>query len=99
VYPDDPRCRSQGGHVRSLRVPDAAAQGTGCCAPDFAKQSGKVSYHVPCHLRVQNLGLKTRDTLKLCPALTRSRAIERLLGDTWHLRREARVSRYLDEDR
>jgi Fe-S oxidoreductase len=26
-----------------------------------------VSYHVPCHLRVQNIGLKTRDVLRLIP--------------------------------
>ena len=30
---------------------------------DFKARLGKVSYHVPCHLRVQNIGLKTRDVL------------------------------------
>src|SRR5215472_793317 len=34
---------------------------------DFKVPLGKVSYHVPCHLRVQNLGLKTRDLLRLIP--------------------------------
>jgi glycerol-3-phosphate dehydrogenase subunit C len=34
---------------------------------DFKVPLGKVSYHVPCHLRVQNIGLKTRDLLRLIP--------------------------------
>jgi Fe-S oxidoreductase len=34
---------------------------------DFKVSLGKVSYHVPCHLRVQNIGLKTRDLLRLIP--------------------------------
>ena len=39
----------------------------GLLRTDFVRPLGKVSYHVPCHLRVQNLGLKTRDVLKLVP--------------------------------
>ena len=34
---------------------------------DFKDSLGKVSYQVPCHLRVQNIGLKTRDALQLVP--------------------------------
>jgi Fe-S oxidoreductase len=39
----------------------------GLLRTDFQRSLGKVSYHVPCHLRVQNIGLKTRDVLKLIP--------------------------------
>src|SRR6185437_12071768 len=39
----------------------------GLLRTDFKTSLGKVSYHVPCHLRVQNIGLKTRDVLKLVP--------------------------------
>ena len=46
---------------------------------DFAKPLGKVSYQVPCHLRVQNIGLKTRDMLQLVPDTT-VEAIERCSG-------------------
>ena len=46
---------------------------------DFAKSLGKVSYQVPCHLRVQNIGLKTRDILQLVPETT-VEAIERCSG-------------------
>ena len=46
---------------------------------DFKVSLGKVSYHVPCHLRVQNLGLKTRDLLRLIPG-TSIETIERCSG-------------------
>ncbi len=46
---------------------------------NFKKSLGKVSYHVPCHLRVQNIGLKTRDVLRLVPDTT-VEAIERCSG-------------------
>ena len=39
----------------------------GLLRTDFVRQLGKVSYHVPCHLRVQNLGLKTREVLSMVP--------------------------------
>ena len=37
---------------------------------DFHQPLGNVAYHVPCHLRVQNIGLKTRDVLQLVPNTT-----------------------------
>jgi len=46
---------------------------------DFKNSLGKVSYQVPCHLRVQNIGLKTRDILQLVPD-TEVDAIERCSG-------------------
>jgi glycerol-3-phosphate dehydrogenase subunit C len=32
---------------------------------DFPNKLGKIAYHAPCHQRVQNIGPKTRDVLKL----------------------------------
>lgn len=46
---------------------------------DFKQTLGKVSYHVACHLRVQNIGLKTRDLLQLVPG-TQVEPIERCSG-------------------
>ena len=46
---------------------------------DFKNRLGKISYHVACHLRVQNLGLKTRDVLALVPG-TEIEPIERCTG-------------------
>lgn len=34
---------------------------------DFKIKLGKVSYHAPCHLRVQKIGNKTRDILNMVP--------------------------------
>jgi len=46
---------------------------------DFRESLGSVAYQVPCHLRVQNIGLKTRDVLQLVPD-TSVEAIERCSG-------------------
>ncbi len=46
---------------------------------DFKQQLGKVAYHVPCHQRVQNIGMKTRDILQLIPD-TEFEIIERCSG-------------------
>jgi glycerol-3-phosphate dehydrogenase subunit C len=51
----------------------------GLLRTDFRVSLGKVSYHVPCHLRVQNIGLKTRDLLRLIPGSS-IEAIERCSG-------------------
>jgi Fe-S oxidoreductase len=32
---------------------------------DFKRRFGKVTYHVPCHIRVQNIGVRGRDLLRL----------------------------------
>ena len=46
---------------------------------DFRNSLGTISYHVACHLRVQNIGMKTRDLLQLVPD-TKVDAIERCSG-------------------
>ncbi len=51
----------------------------GLLKTDFDDSLGNVSYQVPCHLRVQNIGLKTRDALQLVPDTTVN-AIERCTG-------------------
>jgi Fe-S oxidoreductase len=63
----------------------------GLLRTDFTRKLGKISYHVPCHLRVQNLGLKTRDVLMLVPE-TQVEAIERCSGHngTYGVKREYR---------
>lgn len=46
---------------------------------DFKKPLGKVSYHTACHLRVQNIGYKTRELLELVPD-TKLELLERCSG-------------------
>ena len=51
----------------------------GALKTEFKQSLGKVTYQVPCHLRVQNIGLKTRDALQLVPDTTVD-VIERCSG-------------------
>ena len=56
---------------------------------DFKASLGKVSYHIPCHARVQNVGQKTRELLELVPD-TAITTVERCSGHdgTWGIKRE-----------
>jgi Fe-S oxidoreductase len=65
----------------------------GLLRTDFKTELGKVSYHVPCHLRVQNMGLKTRDVLQLVPGTTLE-VIERCSGHngTYAVKKEYRAA-------
>jgi Fe-S oxidoreductase len=61
----------------------------GLLQTDFRTPLGKVSYHVPCHLRVQNIGQKTRELLEMIPG-TQVTTIERCAGHdgTWGVKVE-----------
>jgi glycerol-3-phosphate dehydrogenase subunit C len=61
----------------------------GLLKTDFKEQLGKVSYHIPCHSRVQNMGQKTREVLELVPG-TQVNTVERCAGHdgTWGVKRE-----------
>jgi Fe-S oxidoreductase len=56
---------------------------------DFKQELGKVSYHIPCHSRVQNMGQKTREALQMVPG-TQVTTVERCAGHdgTWGVKRE-----------
>jgi Fe-S oxidoreductase len=58
---------------------------------DFQTGLGDISYQVACHLRVQNIGIKTRDILNLVPD-TEVHAIERCSGHdgTYAVKKETR---------
>jgi glycerol-3-phosphate dehydrogenase subunit C len=61
----------------------------GLLKTDFKKPLGNVSYHIPCHSRVQNVGKKTAETLQLIPD-TKVNAVERCSGHsgTWGVKKE-----------
>jgi len=56
---------------------------------DFKTGAGKVNYHMPCHLRAQNVGYKTRDVLSLLPD-TKIKVVEECSGHdgTWAMKKE-----------
>ena len=61
----------------------------GMLKTDFTRPLGKVSYHIPCHSRVQNMGQKTREALQLVPQTTVN-TVERCSGHdgTWGVKSE-----------
>ena len=64
-----------------------AAQGK--LKKDFKTGAGNLSYHMPCHLRAQNIGYKTRDVLSLLPD-TNVKVVEECSGHdgTWAMKKE-----------
>jgi glycerol-3-phosphate dehydrogenase subunit C len=61
----------------------------GLLKKDFKAKLGKVSYHIPCHSRVQNVGQKTREMLQMIPDTTVT-TVERCAGHdgTWGVKKE-----------
>jgi len=61
----------------------------GLLRTDFKASLGNVSYHIPCHSRVQNMGQKTREALQLVPG-TSLNTVERCSGHdgTWGVKSE-----------
>lgn len=61
----------------------------GRLATDFARSPGKIVYQVPCHLKVQNIGFKSRDLLQLIPG-AEVVTVERCTGHdgTWSMKTE-----------
>ncbi len=61
----------------------------GLLKTDFKQGLGNVSYHIACHLRVQNVGQKTRETLEMIPN-TAVNTVERCSGHagTWGVKKE-----------
>jgi len=89
MFPDDPDV---------IAVRDAtfdpfeylmARQRDGFFKTDFKQPLGKVAYHVPCHTRVQKMGLKTKEALESVPG-TEVLTIERCSGHagTWGVKKE-----------
>jgi glycerol-3-phosphate dehydrogenase subunit C len=91
LFPDDPDVRAVAEHTFDpfeylmLRHTERRLR------TDFKAPLGKVAYHVPCHLRVQAIGPKTRELLSLVPG-TQLTTIERCSGHdgTYAVKREFR---------
>jgi Fe-S oxidoreductase len=61
----------------------------GLLKTQFSQPLGRISYHIPCHSRVQNVGQKTREMLELIPD-TKVTTVERCSGHagTWGVKKE-----------
>lgn len=56
---------------------------------DFVKEVGRIAYQIPCHLRAQNIGYKSRDLMELIPNTT-VQLIEKCsaIDGTWGLKEQ-----------
>ncbi len=91
MFPDEPDVARVKRHMFDPFEYLALRHKAGLMRTDFSRPLGKIAYHVACHLRVQNIGLKTRDVLQLIPG-TIVEPIERCSGHngTYGVKREFR---------
>ncbi len=79
MFPDEPDVRCVAGAIFDPFEYLMRRHKEGKFNTDFKQPLGKIAYHAPCHLRVQNIGLRTRDILALVPD-TQIELIERCSG-------------------
>jgi glycerol-3-phosphate dehydrogenase subunit C len=93
MFPDDADVKRVGKRIFDPFEYLMHRHRAGLLRTDFKHPLGKVSYHVACHLRVQNIGLKTRDVLRLIPDTT-VEPIERCSGHngTYGVKKEFRAA-------
>lgn len=89
MFPQDEAVQKVKAHIFDPFEYLAHRHKAGLLDTSFSNPLGKVAYHVACHLRVQNIGLKTKDILSLIPE-TEIDAIERCSGHdgTYAVKRE-----------
>lgn len=92
MFPDDPDVMRVAARTFDPFEYLMLRHAAGRLRTDFSASLGKVAYHVPCHLRVQNIGQKTRELLSLVPG-TEIATIERCSGHdgTYAVKREFRA--------
>ncbi|APZ43896.1 heterodisulfide reductase-related iron-sulfur binding cluster [Acidihalobacter ferrooxydans] len=79
MFPDDPDVAKVKAHIFDPFEYLMLRQKEGLLNTEFKHSLGKIAYHAACHLRVQNMGLKTRELLELIPDTTLD-VIERCSG-------------------
>jgi glycerol-3-phosphate dehydrogenase subunit C len=89
MFPDDPDVRAVAEAMYDPFEYLVLRNKDGLLRADFKQPLGKVSYHIPCHLRVQNIGQKTREFLEKIPGTTVT-TVERCSGHdgTWGVKTE-----------
>jgi Fe-S oxidoreductase len=89
LFADDPDVRVVADAMFDPFEYFVARDKDGLLKKDFTQPLGKVSYHIPCHSRVQNVGQKTREALQWVPG-TEVNTVERCAGHdgTWGIKEE-----------
>ncbi len=79
MFPDDDKVQRIAKHIFDPFEYLMLRRKAGLLNEDFRNPLGTIAYHAACHLRVQNMGYKTRDLLKLVPD-TKLELVERCSG-------------------
>ena len=79
MFPDDENVQRVKEHIYDPFEYLYSRHKNGELNTEFSNNLGKVFYHASCHLRVQKIGLKTRDVLNLIPE-TELEVLERCSG-------------------
>jgi len=79
LFPDEPDVRAVADAMFDPLEYLVQREKDGLLRKDFRTPLGNVSYHVPCHSRVQNVGQKTREALEWIPGTT-VHTVERCAG-------------------
>jgi len=89
IFPDDPEVQAVAGAMFDPFEYFVLRDKDGLLRRDLTTPLGKVSYHIPCHSRVQNVGQKTREVLEWIPD-TVVTTVERCSGHdgTYGVKRE-----------
>jgi glycerol-3-phosphate dehydrogenase subunit C len=90
VGPDlEEKARALAAATRDLMEYFAELKKAGLLDRDFKTTPGDVAYHVPCHLKAQNIGFRSRDVLKTVPG-TNIRVVDGCCGHdgTWAMKTE-----------
>jgi Fe-S oxidoreductase len=70
MYPDDAQTQLVKAHMWDPFEYLMARKRDGLLKTEFAHALGNISYQIPCHGRVQNIGKKTEEMLKMVPGTT-----------------------------
>jgi len=89
MFPDDAEVEAVAGAMFDPFEYFGLRNRDGLLKSDFKQPLGRVSYHIPCHLRVQKIGQKTREILQMVPGTTVT-TVERCSGHdgTWGVKTE-----------
>jgi Fe-S oxidoreductase len=86
---DDAEARAVAGATLDLCEFLMRRHAAGKLSTDFERSPGRILYQVPCHLKVQDIGFKSRDLLQLIPG-SEVTTVEKCTGHdgTWSMKTE-----------
>ena len=86
---DDTDAKLVASHTFDMMEYLAKLNKEGKLSKEFKNPQGKITYHLPCHLKAQNIGFKSRDVLQFIPD-TEVDVVAKCSGHdgTWSLKKE-----------